>query len=104
MYFNPFLVELSERLGDDMTTKFVYSKLAKHGFAAFSARLTPAAVAFLTAHEAVEYVEENREMRIFDCKEQTNADWGTVGHMLYYAYCVLVSADTRGLTVRYFKY
>lgn len=72
------LLELVERLGDDMTMKHVFNGLAEHGFPAFSARLSKAGVAFLTAHEAVEYVEENRVMNLLDCKEQLNADWGTV--------------------------
>ena len=55
--------ELAERLGADMEPKHVFDRLAKHGFAGFSARLSKAGVAFLTAHEGVEYVEENREVK-----------------------------------------
>lgn len=58
------IVELAERLGEDMAPKHVFGRLAKHGFAGFSARLSKAGVAFLTAHEGVEYVEENREVSV----------------------------------------
>lgn len=54
--------ELSGLLGAEMTPRHIYSGLAKHGFSAFSAKLSKAAVEILSAHEGVQYIEENKEV------------------------------------------
>lgn len=51
--------ELSGLLGAEMTPHHIYSGLAEHGFPAFSATLSKAAIEILSAHEGVEYIEED---------------------------------------------
>lgn len=68
---------IQEALGaDNMKTMHVYSALAEHNFAGFSAHLTDAGLALLQRHTDILSIEQDQVVNINDCQQETQADWG----------------------------
>lgn len=62
--------------GENMRTMHVYSALALHNFAGFSAHLTPKGLEMLQRHSDILTIEQDQVVSINDCQTETQADWG----------------------------
>lgn len=69
--------QLSAKIGlTHFKPKATFGGLAKFGFGGFSVELTEVGLQALLKMDIVDFVEENKMVEIFDCKEQTTPDWG----------------------------
>eukprot|EP00341_Mesodinium_pulex_P009707 CAMPEP_0116950772 /NCGR_PEP_ID=MMETSP0467-20121206/39681_1 /TAXON_ID=283647 /ORGANISM="Mesodinium pulex, Strain SPMC105" /LENGTH=404 /DNA_ID=CAMNT_0004635607 /DNA_START=20 /DNA_END=1234 /DNA_ORIENTATION=+ len=117
---NQYIVKLSPQVGtslkarveriqeaigaDHMKTMHVYSALADHNFAAFSAHITPAGLEVLQRHGDILTIEQDQVVSLSDCQSETDPDWGLarVNHRNYtssgtYTYDYADGADGAGV-------
>lgn len=72
-----FAHAVQEKVGKEhMEVLGTFDALAKHGFKAFSAKLSPVGLSFMFAHNMTLDIEKDQIVTIDDCQAQTDPDWG----------------------------